>query len=173
MTKQNYYVLLVESGREDIIKQKIEDILEHSETILLPTRELYIKKCGKTTLKTTPLFSGYIFLQTDKITAELLIKLKQIKGFYKLLNSNQDIKPLNKNDIEQLGSFLKKGYKASVSNVTFNKDDKIVVTDGPLKEFEGRIVKVDKRKRRAKVQLTMYNNAHFIDFAFQDLESKL
>lgn len=173
MTKQNYFVLLIESGKESIIKQHIDDILENSGITLLPTRDLYIKKLCETKLKTTPLFSGYIFLRIESITAELLIKLKQLKGFYKILNSNQDIKPLTKQDVIQLGSFLNKGYKASVSKVIFNNNDKIVVKEGPLKEFEGRIIKVDKRKQRAKVQLSMYNNVHFIDFAFQDLESKL
>ncbi len=165
----NYYVLLVESGREEIIKKSIEGLLEEKEAILLPTRDLYIKKAGKITVQTKPLFSGYLFLKIEYVKGEFLKNLKQIKGFFKFLNSNQDIVPLRKDEIEVLGSFLKKAYRATVSSVIFNDNDKIVVKNGPLKEFEGRIIKVDKRKQRAKVQLSMYNESHTIDFSFIDL----
>ncbi|MGL1890241.1 MAG: antiterminator LoaP [Spirochaetaceae bacterium] len=173
MNKQNYYVLLVESGKEVNIRNEIECLLDNQITVLLPTRELYIKKNGHTKLKTCPMFNGYLFLEVKYITPELLYKIKTIKGFYKFLNSNKDIIPLREQDVELLGNFLTGGYKATVSTVFFNKNDKIVVKDGPLKEFEGKIIKVDKRKKRAKVQLSIYNKSHTIDFSFQDLESNV
>ncbi len=172
MDKIKYYVLLVETGKEILIKKELDEILIN-ETVLLPQRELFIKKFGKVKLKTVPLFSGYIFLKVKEITPELLDIVRNIKGIYRILNSNSDMVSLSDKDIKQLGSFLKKGYNATVSTVMFNQDDKIIVTEGPLKEFEGRIVKVDKRKKRAKVQLTLYNNKHLIDFSFLDLESKI
>lgn len=167
----NYFVILVESGREFRVKDHIQEFLESNEHVLLPTRELYIKKGGKTSIKTQPLFSGYLFLQKETISGEFLNNLKKIRGFFKFLNSNKDIKPLTKDDVSTLGSFLHRDYNAHVSKVIFNSDDRIVVKEGPLKEFEGRIIKVDRRKRRAKVQLTMYNNSHTIDFSFLDLEA--
>ena len=172
MNNSNFYVLLVASGKENIITESIKEILDNSSNILLPTRELYIKKAGITKVKITPLFSGYLFLQTESITPELITKIKQVKGFYRFLNSNQDIVSLTKQEVQKLGSFLKKDYCATISKVIFNDKDKIVVKEGPLKEFEGQIIKVDKRKQRAKVQLSFYNESHTIDFSFQDLEKK-
>ncbi len=42
---------------------------------------------------------------------------------------------------------------------------------GPLKELEGKIVKVDRRKGRAKVKLDMFEHAFLIDFGFEALEN--
>lgn len=172
MVINNYYVLLVESSKEEKIKSNIEMLLEQDELVLLPTRELYIKRKGKTHVETRPLFGGYLFLYKETISGEFLNKIKQIKGFYKFLNTNRDIKSLTTIEVKQLGSFLKRDYKATISKIIFNNDDKIVVKEGPLKEFEGRIIKVDKRKQRAKIQLSMYNESHTIDFSFDDIGRK-
>ena len=56
------------------------------------------------------------------------------------------------------------------SKVIYNEDDRIVVIDGPMKGFEGQIVKVDRRKRRAKIRLSLHNNAYLIDLGFDVLE---
>lgn len=168
----NYFVIFVENGREKRVKESIEEYLSINENVLFPTSEMFIKKGGKTSIETKPLFSGYLFLQKENISGGFLKSLKNIKGFLKFLNTNQDIKPLTKLDVTQLGSFLNKNYSATISKVIFNSNDKIVVKEGPLQEFEGKIIKVDKRKQRARVQLSLYNESHTIDFSFQDLSKK-
>ena len=39
-----------------------------------------------------------------------------------------------------------------------------------MKGLEGRIIKVDKRKRRAKISLSLYEESFTIDFGFEILE---
>jgi len=51
--------------------------------------------------------------------------------------------------------------------VYFNEDSRIVVVEGPLMGLEGRIVKVDRRKGRAKIMLDLYNDSFSIDLAFE------
>jgi transcriptional antiterminator NusG len=41
---------------------------------------------------------------------------------------------------------------------------------GPLKWLDGKIVKVDRRKHRARVTLELYQEAFEIDFGFEALE---
>jgi transcriptional antiterminator NusG len=51
--------------------------------------------------------------------------------------------------------------------VYFNENSRIVVVEGPLVGLEGRIIKVDKRKGRAKISLDLYNDSFAIDLAFE------
>jgi transcriptional antiterminator NusG len=44
-----------------------------------------------------------------------------------------------------------------------------VVISGPLSGLEGRIIKADKRKGRAKVKLDLYGDSFCIDLAFEVL----
>jgi transcriptional antiterminator NusG len=39
--------------------------------------------------------------------------------------------------------------------------------EGPLMGLEGRIIKVDRRKGRAKINLDLYNDSFTIDLAFE------
>jgi transcriptional antiterminator NusG len=55
--------------------------------------------------------------------------------------------------------------------VSFDINGRISVKEGPLKGYEGKIVHVDKRKRRARVQLDLYKESYHIDFGFELLES--
>jgi transcription termination/antitermination protein NusG len=41
------------------------------------------------------------------------------------------------------------------------------VINGPLKGLEGKIVKVDKRKGRAKVKLDLYDESFLVDLSFE------
>jgi transcriptional antiterminator NusG len=71
-------------------------------------------------------------------------------------------------DLEVALHFIKNvGPVAGKSRVYFNEKSRIVVIDGPLMGLEGRIVKVDKRKGRAKIKLDLYNDSFTIDLGFE------
>ena len=62
------------------------------------------------------------------------------------------------------------GEVVEKSKVYFDENKRIRVTEGALKGLEGHIVKVDKRKRRAKVKLALYDDSFLIDFGFELME---
>ena len=51
--------------------------------------------------------------------------------------------------------------------MTFDANQRIVVEKGPMKGLEGQIIKVDKRKKRARVRLDLYDSTFEIDFGFE------
>ncbi|HTP60018.1 MAG TPA: KOW motif-containing protein, partial [Spirochaetia bacterium] len=57
------------------------------------------------------------------------------------------------------------------SMVYFDQDRRIRVVSGPLKGLEGRIVRVDRRKGRARVRLELYQDSFEIDFGFDSMEA--
>ena len=54
--------------------------------------------------------------------------------------------------------------------MVFDEHNRIRVISGPLKGLEGQIVKVDRRKGRARVKLELYEDSFMIDFGFDSLE---
>jgi transcriptional antiterminator NusG len=59
------------------------------------------------------------------------------------------------------------GPVAGRSKVYFDENSRIIVMEGPLLGLEGRIIKVNKRKRRAKIKLDLYDDSFSIDLAFE------
>jgi transcription termination/antitermination protein NusG len=136
-----------------------------------PRRSLRIKRGGSWRESLAPIFPGYMFIQADSIDAELFGTLKGAPGFLRFLLSNENIVALERADQALLTHFLGFGEIVDKSLVYFDANKRIRVVSGPLKGLEGRIVRVDRRKGRAKVRLEMYENSFEIDFGFESLEA--
>lgn len=166
----NYYAVQIKTGQEEKIIDKAQNSLSYrmeKQRFIFPKRTLKIRKEGLQKYEEKPIFPGYFFIETDKIDNELYSTLKQIFGFYKFLKSNQEITPLSGKDLSILNHFLQFGQTISTSQVYFDENDRICVTSGPLKGLEGLIIKVDKRKKRAKVKMDFANENLLIDLGFE------
>jgi transcriptional antiterminator NusG len=133
-------------------------------------RKLNERKNGIVKTVLAPIFPGYLFIEIDNddVISNYHWLFRKTDGFYRFLKSNQDIVPLAGRDLETVLHFLKRtGSVAGVSLVHFDENSRIVIDEGPLKGLEGCIVKVDKRKGRAKIKLDMYGDSFAIDLAFE------
>ena len=137
------------------------------------TRKLRIMRKGKWLEETYPLFPGYVFLEQDKkISAEQLRLFKNMRLFFQFLKSNREITPLKEEDCEILKRFLNCGGEIGTSRVRFNENDKIVVVSGPMMGLEGNIVKVNRRKQRAKIAISFNDTDFFLDLSYEVIEKQ-
>jgi len=173
----SYFVIQVITGEEKrfitLAGQALEkrsDIHTCENQFHWPQRSLPIKKEGKVKISLKPLFPGYLFLEEEMIPSSLYWLLKRIPGFIRFLKSNQDIEPLEGETLRMIQQLLHFGEIVQTSKVFFDENNRIKVTQGPLKGMEGLIIKVDKRKRRAKIQLKLYEDSFLVDFGFDLIE---
>jgi transcription termination/antitermination protein NusG len=166
----NFYVIQVRTGGEKLYLKLTRKLVEGKDIeILWPRRKLTIRKKGKKIENSAPIFPGYLFIKSEQFPQELFRPLKRARGFTRFLETNERIKPLRGTDKELLLHFLSFGEITQKSTVTFDENNRIVVIEGPLKGLEGSIIKVDKRKGRAKVQLDLYKESFLVDLGFDVL----
>ncbi len=169
-----YYIIQVTTDREQIFidnMHKLNPQLAKEHNFIYLTRELSIKRRGIWLKEQQPVFPSYIILQTvNPIGADTLQALKKLPDFYHFLNSNTDIVPLANNDLAIIQHFLGLGPKIGTSLVRFDENDRIVVVEGPLKGIEGNIIKVDRRKHRAKIKVDFHGSTYSMDLSFEDIE---
>jgi transcriptional antiterminator NusG len=172
----NYYALQVKTRSEELfIKRAILAMTSGQDRdlrIIFPRRKMSIRKTGALKTVLEPVFPGYIFLETPNLPDETYWLLRTTPGFYRFLPDNRLPQPLDGKDLATLKHFMSFGPYADKSKVSFDASDRINVVEGPLKGLEGRIIKVDKRKGRAKVKLDMYDESFLIDLAFEVLGQK-
>ncbi|PIE98735.1 MAG: transcriptional antiterminator NusG [Treponema sp.] len=167
-----YYAIQVMSGREDRFIEMGNALLDtEGSKFFTPKRELQTKKNGVKKRRLYPVFTGYVFLETNEISIKMCNDLKRIKYFSKILPNTKSPRSLTENDLVYIKHFLNFGNVARISKATFNENNRIVILEGALKGLEGKIIKVDKRKGRAKVQLDMYKDSFSIDFGFEVIQS--
>jgi transcriptional antiterminator NusG len=140
--------------------------------LYFPQRSLDIRRGGRIIPSKLAIFPGYIFLELpeDDSIQRYQWAFRRTDGFYRFLRSNKDIAPLQNRDLELVLHFIKEvGPLAGKSQVYFDDNSRIVVISGPLSGLEGRIIKADKRKGRAKIKLDLYGDSFSIDLAFEVL----
>ena len=136
---------------------------------MFPRRVLSVRRMGKVGRKEEPLYPGYVFLAGAGITTDIYWRMRRVPGFCRFLKSNRDIRPVEGRDREVLLHFLGFGEVIRKSTVRFDANDRIQVVEGPLTGLEGRIVKIDKRKGRAKIHLDMYDESFLVDLGIDIL----
>lgn len=165
------YVIQVTTGKELECRTWLMKTGHFPEkSLFFPRRKLRLRKEGRYFEKNEPLFPGYLFFRSDEISPDQLLAVRQTPGLYAFLKMDGEPAPLAEEEERQLNHFLKSGEIAGFSQVVFEEDRSIRVLKGPLKGLEGQIVKVNKRKSRIKVRLSLYKEAFLVDFGFDSVE---
>jgi len=171
----NYYAIQVKTRSEDKFIKLFRSMYPETKfPIHFLRRRLDIRKAGKIIPSTPAIFPGYLFIEAE--TTEDIIKnqwdFRRTEGFFRFLKSNQDITPLADKDLEVVLHFINSaGPIAGRSKVYFNENARIMVIEGPLSGLEGKIIKVDRRKGRAKIKLDLCNDSFTIDLGFEVIDA--
>ncbi|NCN05829.1 MAG: antiterminator LoaP [Spirochaetales bacterium] len=167
------YVCQVKTGEEQKFIQlysALQSAFALDMVIHSPRRELTIRRAGKLLKETKPLFPGYLFIEAEDMEPARFRSLRSTPGFFRMLPENSRIRPLDADTRYILGQLVHHGEVLGLSQVQFQEDGKIRVLSGPLEGLEGHLVKVNRRKRRARIRLDLYETAHLVDLGFEELE---
>lgn len=141
-----WYVVHVKTGDEQKIAEKLSGAGFRT---LVPAENRLVRSGGSWGQKEYTLFPGYIFLQMC-YNAENYYRLKSIPGIINLLNgtlsyleaewilllSGQDGRPLEPSLVRMV-------------------DGSLEIETGVLKNFQSRIIQLDKRSRRALIEISI------------------
>ena len=170
----NYYAIQVKTRTEN---KFIRLYKASNPKIILPVhfpqRQLDIRKNGKIKPAKLPVFPGYIFIEAscDEEIKVCQWDFRRLQGFHRFLASNNEIRSLGNRDLDLVLHFINSARPVvGRSKVYFDENSRIVVLEGPLSGLEGRILKVDRRKGRAKIKLDIYNDSFAIDLAFEVIQ---
>jgi transcriptional antiterminator NusG len=168
----NFFAIQVMSGREDAYVELFSKT-RPDQNVHNIKKSIRTRKKGKLINQITCVFPGYLFFQCsgDKPSPELLMTLKRTRNFMRVLPATDNIKPLNDRDTEIIRRLLSFGKEIGPSQVMFDENNRIKVIRGPMMGMEGMIIKVNKRKRRAKIRLDMNDSPISFDLSFEILEA--
>lgn len=145
---KKWYALYVKSGEEIAILNKLKDF-----EVFVPLHEVVLRKNGKHVRDKQTLFPGYIFIKLENFT-ECYYKLINMPYVYKFLKGD-----IREDEIQSLIGLAERNH---ISTVTFSKEGRLIALDGELKGLEDKVVKVDRRKQKAKVRLQIGLEERFV-----------
>ena len=172
------YVIQVITGKELTYLAHVRNLTRTLQIspikLLLPQREITERRLGKEHRVIKPLFPGYIFWECEDIETAERDLLRKTPGFVRYLKDPHSGKliPLSSTDREILGKFTSQGDIIRRSLVDFDRNNRIVVLEGPLTGAEGLITKVDRRKRRVRVRVTMNDKTFQFDLEYEQVKKQ-
>lgn len=158
-----WYAAFVETGSEDKVKLRLEYRLHDKLFFYVPKRKLRERKGGVWHDKCHTLFPGYVLIN-GIIEPDDLCNFKNIPEFWRILNSNGQPLTILPSEIEFINSLMADGEVIGPSSL-FYEGGQAKIIDGPLKGFEGQIIKIDRRKGRAKVKMSFLGEEREIELS--------
>lgn len=163
-----WYVLYVMGGRE----RKILELLNQKDEIkaFTPLKEVVHRVQGKRVVVKRPLFPSYVFLETElspKVFRQAMLQYKsQVSGILKELKYDDDISALSTEERAYLEGLMDESHNVRLSKGEI-LDGEVIITEGPLKGYESNIIRIDRHKRRAILNVRMNNRDMNVDVSLE------
>lgn len=168
------YTVKVQSNREKSLSERLKSELLRNEIeadIFIPLEKSYYLRNGKKTIKEKIIYPGYVFVETQRLGSleELLKSIPGNTGIMKDRNGDpvvmkdRDLKKIKVDDVPEPVFDL---YNYSVG-------ESIKVIGGPFDKFSGVIKEIDKDRKKAKVDVSIFGRPTPVDLQFDQLEKVL
>ncbi|OGE80235.1 MAG: transcription termination/antitermination protein NusG [Candidatus Doudnabacteria bacterium RIFCSPHIGHO2_01_FULL_43_23] len=157
--EKNWYALHTYSGYEDSVvaalKQRTESLgMEERIFDVLAPKEKKIKiREGKRTVVEEKIFPGYVLVQmiVNDDSWYVVRNTPNVTGF---VGSGTIPTPVSEEEMETIRKRM--GVQEPKFKIDFVADDLVRITDGPFKEYEGKVAEIDEEKGKIKVMVTIF-----------------
>ncbi len=157
---RQWYAIQTYSGYEDAVARYLEQRVESLAMgdkifhILVPKEKMIKVKGGKRTTVEDKLFPGYVLV--EMILTEdswyVVRNTPRVTGFVGPDNTTPT--PLSKDEVDLL--LARSGEGETKMAIDFEVGDLVKITDGPFKEYDGKISEVNHEKGSVKVLVPIF-----------------
>jgi transcription termination/antitermination protein NusG len=167
----DWYALFVASGCEEKVQKWLNLQFDPSDIYsIVPKRLLPEKRAGQFFPVLRKVFPGYVFIRTC-MNVSTYYRLKEIPGIYCILSTpGTYYTKIQEEEMSTIMQFLDQEDIVGYSTLQI-KNNRPIVKKGPLIGKEHSIRKIDKRKRRAKILITLLGEPKLIDLGIEIIES--
>lgn len=148
------YVIQVPGGREsrvvDLINRFVSDGLVRE--CFIPRCEVMRRHKGEWHKRIETLMPGYLFIECKDV-GRVNEELRRVPAFTRLLGNDDRFIPLTDDETRWLNAFTDLDTRVVKMSKGVIEGDKAIVLNGPLKNCEGYIRKIDRHKRIAYLDL--------------------
>lgn len=160
--------LFCKTGKEKEIADELERRFSDIKTIV-PVKSRYWRHKGIATEEQVIIFPGYIFFSSQfDFNAYSLAEHREV---FLLLKSSSDDWRLHGDDERFVRRLFAINGRIGLSKAYY-EGDKIRISEGFLKEFEGRIVRVNRRAKSAQIKVSFNNKDILIWLGFEEIETQ-
>lgn len=164
-----YACVFCRSGSEEQLAREIEERYPFLDA-LCAMKVRYRHVNGKPVEEKVVLFPGYLFLRLER--NQNPFQLSRGGSIYRILKSQDDNWKLTGSDRAFAEELFENGGVFGISQA-FYENDRIQIVNGPLKAYNGRILRVNHRKRTAQVVMSVQGLEMNVWLGFELIEKQI
>ncbi|MEK7623305.1 MAG: transcription termination/antitermination protein NusG [Patescibacteria group bacterium] len=156
---RRWYVLHTYSGYEENVKrnlaQRIEsfDMSDKIFNVLVPKEKKIKIKNGKRLTIEEKIFPGYVLVEMV-VTDDSWYVVRNTPNVTGFVGSGTTPTPVDQKEVDALQKRM--GVDEPVHTIDLQINEPVRITDGPFKNFEGKISNVDETRGKVKVLVSMF-----------------
>jgi len=157
--ERNWYVIHTYSGYEEQVEENLRqraeslNMQERIFDIIVPKEKQIEVKNGKRNVVEKKIYPGYVFV--DMVVTDdswyIVRNTPNVTGF---IGFGVRPTPVSKEEIRRIKKRM--GVTDPKYKVELKIDELVRITDGPLKNFEGKVIEIDEEKGKVKVLVSMF-----------------
>ncbi len=167
--QRHWYVLHTYSGYEDSVawnlKQRIENMgmQEKIFDAIVPKEKKIKIHNGKRTTVEEKIFPGYVLVEMI-VTDDSWYVVRNTPNVTGFVGSGTIPTPISDEEIQYLQKRM--GIEEPKFKVDFLLNDLVRITDGPFKDYEGKVGEIDEAKGKVKVMVTIFGRETPVELDF-------
>ncbi|MBU1136752.1 transcription termination/antitermination protein NusG [Patescibacteria group bacterium] len=170
---RNWYVLHTYAGYEEAVarnlKQRIESMGMEDKifSVLVPTEKKIKIKNGKRQTVEEKVYPGYVLVEmivTDD-SWYVVRNTPRVTGF---IGAGTTPTPISTEEIQSLQKRM--GVEEPKYKVDVIIGDAVKITDGPFKDFDGKVSEIDEKRGKIKVLVSMFGRETPVELDFLQIK---
>lgn len=175
---KQWYVVKVQSGREESIKDaierrvKIEGLGDYFGQIIIPVERVTEMRRGKRVVKERKLYPGYLMVNVE-FNDRILYLFRETGGVGDFVGGslNHPPQPMKEKEVERmLGQTGQLDPKEVTTKPRFDRGDKVKVKDGTFAGMEGEVKELLEAKGVVRVELTIFGRPVPVELEYWQVE---
>ncbi len=172
----NWYVLRVQSGREDRICENLQKrvkaaALEASlPKLLVPTETVSEIKNGKKRNYRRKIYPGYLLVQMD-MTDDVWFLIRETSGIGDFVGAHGRPASMEPHEVDKLLAEMEKTQEKPKVKIQFVKGESVKIKEGPFESFEGIVDEVFPEKGLVKVVVTIFGRPTPVELEYWQVEA--
>lgn len=172
----NWYVLRVQSGREDRICETLQKRIHAAgleaqiPRLLVPSETVSEIKNGKKRNYRRKIYPGYLLVQMD-MTDDVWFLIRETAGIGDFVGAHGRPAPMEPHEVEKLLGDMERTQEKPKVKIEFQKGESVKIKEGPFESFEGIVDEVLPDKGLVKVVVTIFGRPTPVELEYWQVEA--
>ncbi|MFA6042063.1 MAG: transcription termination/antitermination protein NusG [Patescibacteria group bacterium] len=166
---RKWYVLHTYSGYEENVarnlRQRIEsmDMQDKIFSVLIPTENKIKIRNGKRRVVTEKIFPGYVLVEMI-VTDDSWYVIRNTPNVTGFVGSGTTPTPISEEEVKEIQKRM--GVAEPKFKIDIMVNTPVKITDGPFKDYEGKVSEVDEARGKVKVLVSMFGRETPVELDF-------